>query len=269
MRGESASAGARRTGRKGTSGGRRRSTARRVLRAGGERASPLELGGALACFLGAGLAAGAAFGWAPSSGALVYLALLAAAAGGHVVAADASTDLRAERMARIRLVWALAEPAFLLALGVALFRWGAGDLEAVHGAQRVLGAGIAVGPPLAAAGLIAAASVLLVAGALRLVPAEEAVRGRGRRAGGALLIGLCRWATAGATAVVAATLVMGREPDLDDAAAMLGPAGAAAVAAVVIGAADGLLSRLPRARPWVGPLGAVAAVAAAFLVVLS
>jgi hypothetical protein len=231
--------------------------------------SLLELGGALACFLGAGLAAAAAIGTIPDSGALVYLALLMAAAGGHVAASDPTTQLRAERVAAGRTAWALAEPAFLLGLGAAFFRWRAPDLEAVRGAQEILGLGLSVGPPLAAAGLVVAAVAVVVSGAARAVPPQEAARGSGRRAGGAVLIGLSRWAAAGATALVIAGLVAGRDllPLTPEDA--LPAAGAAAAVAVALGIADGLLGLFPRGRRLAGPAAAVLAVAAAVLMVLA
>jgi hypothetical protein len=263
-----AGAGIRRLGRR-RGRGRRGTALRRLLRSRKERASLLELGGALACFLGAGLAGAAAVGTAPGSGALVYLALLTAAAGGHVAASDATTQLRAERVASGRLAWALAEPAFLLGLGVALLRWRGPDLEAARGAQEVLGLGLSVGPPLAAAGLALAGGALVVAGAARAVPPEEAARGGGRRAGGAVLIGLCRWAAAGATALVIAGLVAGRDlVPLTSEDALLGAAAAAAVA-LALGIADGLLGLFPRSRRLAGPVAAGLAVAGAVLVVLS
>lgn len=238
-----------------------RDTLRRFLRGGKHRPSPMEMGGALGCFLAAGIAGGAALGASGGSAPLLYLALLAAAAGGHVAAADPTTELRAGRMGRARLAWALAEPAFLVALGTVFLRWRADDLVAVRGAQEVLGTGITVGPPAAAAGVWLAAVAFLVAGAVRLVPASESVRGGGRRAGAAVVLGLCRWAVAGVTAMVAGVLAVGGDlASLDRATA---PFVAAAMgAAVVVGAVDGLLSGFPRTRTFAGPvalaLGAVA-----------
>jgi hypothetical protein len=240
---------------------------RRLLRGGKNRASLLEAGGALACFLAAGLAGSAVLGSAPGSGALVYLSLLGAAAGAHVAASDPTTDLRSERVGRARVAWALAEPAFVVALGAALLRWRAGDLDAVRGAQEVLGPGLAVGPPIAAVGLWLAAFAFVVAGAVRLVPRSEAVRAGGRRAGSALLIGLCRWAVTGATAMVAAVLVAGGDVATLRPEAILPLAGAAVSAAVVLGAADGLLARFPRRRALVGLAALVISTAAAVLVV--
>jgi hypothetical protein len=246
----------------------------RLLRGGKERVTVLEAGGALACFLASGLAAAAALGGIPGSGVLLYLALLTAAAGGHVAASDASTQLREESVARARLAWAAAEPGFLLALGAALLRWRAGDLEAVRGAQEVLGHGPAVGPPLAAVGLMAGVALLLVTGGLRLVPPAEAVRGRGRRAGGAFLIALCRWSLAGATALVAAVLSVGGTVLTGDGALapvedLILPGLAALGGAVLIGLMDGLAATLPRRRFLLGLGAAVLAAAAATVVVLA
>jgi hypothetical protein len=243
-----------------------RGSVRRLLRGGKNRATLLEAGGALACFLSAGLAGGAALGSIPGSGALVYLCLLGAAAGAHVAAADPTTELRAERVARARIVWAVAEPAFVVGLGAALLRWRADDLAAVRGAQEVLGPGLMVGPPVVAGGLVLAAVAFLVAGAVRLVPRTEAVRAGGRRAGSALLIGLCRWAVAGITAMVAAVLVAGGDALSLDLEAALSLAAAALATAAVVGIVDGLLTLYPRWRAPVGALTLVIAAAAGILV---
>lgn len=226
----------------------------RLLRRGGkERPTMLEAGGAVASLFGSALAADAALGAAPGSMALVYLALLAGAAGGHVAGVDASTVLREQVVGRARAAWAVAEPAFVLGLVASLARWRAGDLDAVRGAQEVLGAGPSVGPPLAAAGLAGAVAVLVVAGALRIVPPSEVVRGRGRRAGGALLIAMSRWSLAGATSLAAAVLLVG--------GALLTPDGStiasgqalpfiavALGAAVLVGVVDGLATVFARRR---------------------
>jgi hypothetical protein len=227
----------------------------------------MELGGALGCFLAVGIAGGAALGVSGGSAALVYLSLLAAAGGGHVAAADTTTELRAGRMARARLAWVLAEPAFLVALGTVFLRWRADDLDAVRGAQDVLGPGITVGPPPVAVGVWLAAAALLVAGAIRLVPASESVRGSGRRAGSALVVSLCRLAVAGVTALVAAVLAVGGDPAaLDGSTGLAAAAGAAS--AVVLGAVDGALGGFPRARRFVGPAALVVAAVGMVLVML-
>ena len=263
------SAGVRRVGRRRLATRRKGAgdTLRRLVRSRKERASVLEVGGAFASLLGAGLATAAALGAVPSSGPLVYLALLAAAAGAHAAAGDPTTDLRADRVAAARRSWLLAEPAFVVSLGAALFRWRAADLEAVRGSQDVLGPGLAVGPPLAAAALILAAVAFLAAGALRLVPSTESVRSGGRRAGGAVLIGLCRWSMAGATAVAAGILVAGGDLVPVRAEAVSRAAVGAAAAAVVVGLADGLLTRFPRIRRPVATAAVVLAAGAAALAV--
>jgi hypothetical protein len=247
---------------------------RRLLRGGKERVTVLEAGGALACFLAAGLAAAAALGEVPGSGVLLYLALLTAAAGGHLAASDPSTLLREDVVGRARVAWATAETGFLLALGAGFLRWGAGDLEAIRGAQEVLGYGPVVGPPLAAVGLMTAVALLLVAGALRMVPPSEAVRGRGRRAGGAFLIALCRWSLAGATALVGAVLSMGgvlrtAEGAFASVEDLALPGLAALGGAVVIGVVDGLAAIVPGRRILLGLGAAILAAAAVAVVVLA
>lgn len=241
---------------------------RLVTRGGKERPTMLETGGAVASLFGSALAADAALGAVPGSMALVYLALLAGAAGGHVAAVDASTVLRERVLGRARSVWAIAEPAFVLGLVASLARWRAGDLDAVRGAQEVLGAGPSVGPPLAAAGLAGAVAVLVVAGALRMVPPTEAVRGRGRRAGGALLIAVSRWSLAGATSLVAAVLLVGGALLTPDGAAPVGgqalPFAAVALGvAVLVGLVDGLATLFARRRNLVAFAAVVLAAAAA------
>ncbi|HJV05647.1 MAG TPA: hypothetical protein VJ868_10340, partial [Actinomycetota bacterium] len=134
-----------------------------------ERATVLEALGAGGSMLGAGIAAAAAVGAAPGTLALVYLGLLAAAGGGHLIAAGGSEE-EGDLAAAARLRAALVEPAFVVALGVSFLRWGAVDLEAVRGAQEVLGAGVTLGPGLALAGLILGAVVVAAAGALRTAP---------------------------------------------------------------------------------------------------
>jgi hypothetical protein len=245
---------------------------RRLLRGGKERATVLELGGAMACLLATGLAGGAALGEVPGSGIFLYLALLTAAAGGHVAASDASTQLRQDVVDRYRLAWAAAEPGFLLALGAAFLRWRADDLDAIRGAQEVLGFGPTVGPPLAAVGLTAGAALLLVAGALRLVPATEAARGRGRRAGGAFLIALCRWSLAGTTAMVAAVLSVGgilrTEGVLTPIEDLAVPGLVALGGAVVIGLADGVAAIFGRHRVLIGLAASALAAGALTLAVV-
>jgi hypothetical protein len=231
--------------------------ARLLLRGGKERPTPLEAGGAMASFLGSALAADAALGAVASSMAFVYLALLLAAAGAHVAAVDASTALREDAVARARRAWAAAEPGFVLGFAAALARWRAVDLDAVRGANDVLGPGPSVGPTLAAAGLVAGVAVVVVTGALRMVPASEAVRGSGRRAGGALLIALCRWGLAGATSLVSAVLLVGGSAFTPEGSVAVPedvvlPAAVAVGAAVLVGVVDGLASVFVRRRAILG-----------------
>jgi hypothetical protein len=194
---------------------------------GGERASVLEAVGAAGALLGAGIAAAAAIGQIPGTLPLVYLSLLGATAGAHLAAA-ASADRTA---ARLRAV--LVEPAFVTALGAAFLRWGVPDLEGASGAQEILGPGIAVGPPLALAGLLVAGMVVLVAGALRPPPARA-----DPPAAASFLAAFARWAAAGATALVVASLIAGPLPDGPSDLAV--SVGAAAGCAVVLGGAGAL-----------------------------
>ncbi|HEV8571472.1 MAG TPA: hypothetical protein VGR49_00305, partial [Actinomycetota bacterium] len=211
-----------------------------------DRASALELVGTATALTGAGLAAAAAMGSLPGGLALVYPALVLAVVGGHVAtslapgAPDAAVRARRDAL--------LAEPAFVLALGAGLLRWNAFDLEAVRGAQQVLGPGIAVGPPAVTAGLVIAVVVVLVAGGYRLPPLRQ---GRGtlrRPAGSAVAAALCRWAAAGATAMVAAVLVAGGSslaPGAVEPVAVVWWAVAAVGAALVLGAVRAALALLP------------------------
>jgi hypothetical protein len=214
----------------------------------GERASVLEAVGTAGALLGAGIAAAAAIGQLPGSLPLVYLALLGVTAGAHLAAA-ASAD-RTET--RLRAV--LVEPAFVTGLGAAFLRWGVPDLEGASGAQEILGPGIAVGPTLALAGLLLAAVVVLVTGALRRPPARE-----GEPAAASLLAAVARWAAAGATAMVVASLIAGPVPGGPSEVAVFG--GAAAGCAVILGGA-GALEHL-RGRAGAVAMTALTALAAA------
>ncbi|HEX9823780.1 MAG TPA: hypothetical protein VGB51_05220 [Actinomycetota bacterium] len=242
----------------------------RALLRGEARPSLLEVGGLLAALLGSGLVATAAIRGRPGSVAFVYLALVLAAVGAQT-AADPLTGER--RAARERLAAVAAEPAFLVALGASFLRWGAKDIDAVRGAHEVLGSAFAVGPPAAAAGAILAAVVLVVAGAIRLprAPGNDdlpAAEERSSEEGAEmsfvnlpprLIVRLACWAAAGATALVAGSLVAGGEggPEL------LLSAGAAVGAAAVLGASRELL----RGRGLLAaPVLAVAAAGAAYLV---
>ena len=240
----------------------------RRLLARREAASLVEAGGALAAFAGSGLAAAAAAGLAPGSAPFLYLSLLLGAAGVHVAAATPTTRTQDDRVRRLRLASALAEPAFVVALGAVFLRWGATRLEAVRGDQQILGPGISLAPPAAAAGLALAALVVLVAGAARLVPAAEARRGPGRPAGSALLVTLSRWAMLGATAIVAAAVVAGGEVPPRSLFEGLTMAGGVLACAVVVGLADGLFRAGPTARLVAVPALLVAASGAVALVVL-
>ncbi len=215
---------------------------RRLVR--GERASLLEAAGAGAALFGGGLVAASAIGAAPGSIVFVYLAAALAAAGGHVAASQPQTEVADRRVAGGRVWAALAEPAFAAALAVGFLRWRAGDLGVVWGAQEVLGTGFEVGPGLAGAGLGLGMASLVVAGALRLAPASETRRGPGRRAGSALLVTLCRWAAAGATAALVSALMVGEDLTAAWDADLGRWVGVAAGAAVVLGAAEGILARL-------------------------
>jgi len=227
-------------------------TEARALLRGEARPSLLEAAGLFAALLGSGLVATAAIRGRPGSVAFVYLALVLAAVGAQTAAADPLMGER--RAARERLAAVAAEPAFLVALGASFLRWGAEDLDAVRGAHEVLGSAFAVGPPAAAAGAILAAVVLVVAGAIRLprAPDDNDLPPR-------LIVRLAGWAAAGATALVAGSLVAGGEggPEL------LLSAGVAVGAAAVLGASRELL----RGRGLLAaPVLAVAAAGAAYLV---
>lgn len=222
--------------------------ARRLWRARRRRARPAvaEALGAVAALTGAGVAGAAALGLVPASVALVYLALVLAAVGTHLAwpLGRAATEASA---ALWRLEAALAEPAFLVALGAMFLRWQAADLEAIRGTQTVLGPGIGLGPGPAAVALGVAGLVALVAGALRLAPSPDRRQGaRGPGAGSSLLLTLARWAAAGATALVVATPLAGRSlsPAVFEVRGALVFIGAAALAAVLLGVAGAVIRRL-------------------------
>lgn len=232
----------------------------------------VEVGGAIAALSGAGLVTAAAVGAAPGSAALVYLSFLVAAAGGHVAASDPGSRAGDVRVAAGRGGVVLGEVAFVVALGTAFLRWRAAGLEAVVGAQAVLGTGLSVGPPLAAAGLAVTAVALVAAGALRLPPTGETRRGAGRPTGSAVLVTVCRWSLAGATAMVAAALVAGHPIDrAADLAAVLTFVGVALGSAVVAGALSAAVALLPEApwRRWSGVVPLALAVTGAAMVGLA
>lgn len=232
-----------------------------------ERASLVGSVGAAAALFGAGLAAAGAVGLGPGSAILVYVGLALAAVGGHAAASHPGTRAGEESARGARLATALAEPAFVVALGAAFFRWRADEVGMVLGAQGVLGTGFTVGPGLAAAGLLTAAVAVVAAGAFRLAPDLRPPDGGGP----ALLLALCRWSLAGATALVAASLVAGQDLtaasfDLD----LLVWLGTSLGAAVALGAArsgwGALAGRLPTGT--LASLPSVPAAAAAVLVAL-
>jgi hypothetical protein len=238
-----------------------------------DRASLAEAVWAGLALLGGTLAAAASIGAAPGSAPLLYLSLAGAAVGGHAVASFSDIAAVEDRAARARLQFALAEPAFLLALSAGFVRWRAADLQVVRGAHDVLGSGLEVGPPMAAAGLLLAALVIVAAGALRLAPERGTEPGAG--GGGALILTLCRWSLAGATALAAGAFLVGGGGD-----GLIGGwplhSGvvplllAAVVGAVVLGGARMVVVSLPPAiRPLAGWAAGLAAAVALELVFLA
>jgi hypothetical protein len=213
------------------------------------RPSTLELGGTIAALFGASLAAASALDLIPGDLALVYVALALAAAGSRILAATPPTGAGEPRAGMSRMTAALSEPAFALALGVLFLRYGTFDLGSARGTQTVLGPGIALGSAGVVAGFLIAAAVAAATGGLRLSPPPE----RGRRVGAprapgggaALLVRLSRWALAGATSMVLAVLLAGRELEPLTSSAALIQAGAAAAVAVFLGAAEALLRTVP------------------------
>ena len=245
---------------------------RRLLRGRSPRARPAagEALGAVAALAGSGLVAGGALGVLPGTAPFVYLSLALAVAGlrlAEPVAAPAE-GFGGGPGARLAV---LVETAFVLSIGALLIRWGAFDVEAVRATQTVLGPGIAVGPVASAAAVVVGAVTALAASALRVGPPVAAVVRRGRqlrRAGPRLLVALGRWAVAGASTLLVATLVAGHR--LDASADTLPFLGAAVVAAVVLGAAAAVLGRLPiRTRTLVAAGAAVLAAGAVALAALA
>jgi hypothetical protein len=231
-----------------------------------DRASGLELVGTAAALTGAGLAGAAAMGFLPGSAALVYPALVLAVVGGHVTASVAPGASGRDAVVRSRTDALLAEPVFVLAFGAALLRWGSFDLEAVRGAQQVLGPGFAVGPPAVTAGLILAVVVGLSAGAVRLPPLREGGGTRRRPAGSAVAASLCRWGAAGATAMVAAVLVAGGSSlgqGVVDPLSLVRWVGTALGTALFLGAAGAARSVLPERIPRPAMAAAIGALATA------
>jgi hypothetical protein len=115
--------------------------------------------------------------------------------------------------------------------------------------------------------------VVVVAGSLRQPPVPERGRGVGAPkapgAGAALLIRMSRWALAGSTAMVVAVLVAGRQLEPLTAEAAWIQAAAAAAVAVVLGASEAVMRRIPdRWRLAAAPAALLLAGAAAAMVVL-
>ncbi|MGH2710150.1 MAG: hypothetical protein ACRDH9_02970 [Actinomycetota bacterium] len=242
-------------------------------RSGDQRVAVVEAGGAAAALLGAGIATAGALGVGPDDLVLLYLSLAVATVGAMTVGAVQTTPTGLAESGRRRLIAALAEPAFAIALGTMFLRYGALDLEAVRGTQQVLGTGAVLGPALATAGLIVAAIALVASGALKLpaVPAADR-RGRGLRAGAgtALLLRLCRWSLAGATSLVAGVLLAGGGIDPFSVQSVIPVAVGAAGVAIVMGAAGSGLARVPEKwRLAVLGIALVLSGAAAAMVVLA
>jgi hypothetical protein len=233
-----------------------------------QAAGLLEAAGAVAALLGAGLVGAASLGVGPDSLPLIYLALVLAAGGAHVVASVPRTKVGAGRAATARREAALAEVAVVLALGAAFLRWSADGLGAVRGAQAVLGTGFEVGPPAAAAGLLLAAIALLGSGAMRLPPAKKP-RERGWPPGSALLLRLSRWGVSGAMALLVASLlaaadVVGSAPG----SLLVAWTATGVIGAVLLGVVRGGLDLVSGRRlPAAIPVAAAAVAAAAVLLV--
>ena len=220
--------------------------ARRLGRTRSRRArpSPVEALGAVAAATGGGLAAAAALGFAPGSAAMVYLSLALGVVGLRL-ADPMGSQAREQEAASNRRLAALAEPALVVSLGALLLRWGAFDLDAVRATQTVLGPGVAVGPSAAAVAVGLAGMAAVASGALRLGPAPEPSARRERQSRGAgtrLLSILGRWALAGGTSLVVATLVAGHR--LDASLDALPFAGAVLAAAVLTGAGSSVFGQL-------------------------
>jgi hypothetical protein len=236
-----------------------------------DRVSVVEAMWAGLALLGGTLAAAATVGAAPGNAPLLYLSLAAAAVSGHAAASVSDLGAVQHRWSRSRLQFAVAEPAFVLALSAAFVRWRAADLHAVRGAHDVLGSGLEVGPPAAAAGLLLAALIMVGAGSLRLAPARGEEAGAG--GGGSLLVTLCRWSLAGATVLAAGAFIVGGSQ-----ATLAGGLGrallplllAATVAAAILGGLRAAVETLPPAiRPLAGWAAALLAAVALQLVFLA
>lgn len=210
----------------------------------------------------------AVLGAIPGSMATVLPGLVAASAGARLALSDPTTRPLAARAAADRLHGLAFEAVMLVGLLAGFARWRAPDLEAVRGAQAVLGPGLLVGPASRAAALVLAALAVAIAGGARVVRPDAGAPGRGLRPEGAVLVALARWSALGAGALVAAALAAGPE---------VGSAGSwSALPVWVLGVAvaaglAGVASRLLGGRPGRGRSRAVvlavlaAAVAAAFV----
>jgi hypothetical protein len=246
--------------------------ARRLGRTRSRRArpSPVEALGAVAAAGGGGLAAAAALGFVPGSAALVYLSLALGLVGLRL-ADPMGSAAREEEAASNRRLAALAEPALVMSLGALLLRWGAFDLDAVRATQTVLGPGVAVGPTAAGVAVGLAGVAAVASGALRLgpVPEQGARREQQSRGAGTRLLGLLgRWALAGGTSLVVATLVAGHR--LDASADALPFGGAVLVAAVLTGVGSSVFGRRsPRSRTVAAGAALLLAAAAATLAALA
>ncbi len=174
-----------------------------------EPAGALQALGALSALLGAGVAGACVLGALPGGLPTVALSLMLTGAGARLALSDPTTRARAERAAGDRLHAVAFEALLGVALVAAFARWRAPDLEAIRGAQAVLGPGIAVGPALRAAAFGLASLAALVAGGARVPNAAAAAPGRGLSPEGALLASLARWSGLGAAALVGAALLGG------------------------------------------------------------
>lgn len=251
------------------------SDARRLLadKGGRDRVAVIEAGGATASLFGSGVVAAGALGVGPGDLPLLYLSLAVASAGALVAGSGAETPTGRARAGRERVRAALAEPAVAVGLGAMFLRYGTLELDAVRGTQTVLGTGLLLGPALAVTGLVAAALAFVAAGALRLPSAPEAMavgRVRGPGGGASVLIRLCRWSLAGATALVTGVLLAGGTLDPFTLTGVLPVLGGGFGVALVMGVAGALLGRLSESWRFAAPaLSLVLAALAVTMLVLA
>jgi hypothetical protein len=152
--------------------------------------------GALGSLAGAGVVGAAVIGAIPGGLPTVALGLVATTWGAHLARGG---DL---------VPAALAFDAVALVAVVAAFvRWRAADLEAIRGAQAVLGPGVVVGSTGRVAALVLAAVALAVAGGARAPDRPEGTT----PPEAALAVALTRWAVLGATAMVVGAVAAGPE----------------------------------------------------------